>query len=96
MITDTLDRLGAYYCLGGSLGKALEYLASRPLESFPEGWTDIDGDEAFLLVQSRETRPSSEEPFETHRKYADIHITLEGEEWMGYAPEADLEPLSDY
>ena len=96
MITDTLDRLGAYYCLGGSLGRALEFLASRPLDALPEGRTDIDGDDAFLLVQSRETRPSSEEPFETHRKYADIHITLEGEEWMGYAPEADLEPLSGY
>ena len=75
MITDTLDRLGAYFCLGGSLGKALEFLASRCLESLPEGRTDIDGDDAFLLVQSRDTRPSSEEPFETHRKYADIHIT---------------------
>lgn len=96
MIADTLDRLGAYFCLGGSLARALEFLSSRPLESLPDGRTDIDGDNVFLLVQSRETRPASEESFETHGKYVDIHITLEGEEWMGYAPASDLEPLTDY
>jgi len=96
MIADTLERLGEYACLGGGLGKALEFLASSDLHALPEGKIPVCGDDLFLLVQRRRTCPPEEEPFETHRRYADIHITLEGEEWLGYAPLADLSPLAPY
>lgn len=96
MIADSFDRLSTYFPLGGNVGKALEFLAFHPLDSLSEGKTVLSSGDVFLLVQRREACFSSEEPFEAHRLYVDIHITLEGDEWLGYSPVKNLTPLSPY
>ena len=47
---------------------------------------DIDGDAAFALVQSYQSRMEHHEPkFELHRKYVDIQYLVSGAEIMGWA-----------
>lgn len=96
MLLDALSNLDRYGFLKGSLGHARSFLLTRDLRAFPEGRTNILGDDVYLLVQRRDTKRSSEEPFEVHRRYVDIHIPLEGEEWLGYAPVTEGTQLSRY
>ena len=68
MISDTLERLGTYVCLGGGIGKALDFLVSSDLHALPEGKIPLCGDDVFLLVQRRRTCPPEEEPFRSEER----------------------------
>jgi YhcH/YjgK/YiaL family protein len=96
MIVDARTNMNRYLFLPGDLGTALAYLAERDLRSLPDGRSDIPGSGAFLTLQDRRTVRPSEEPFEVHRMFVDVHILLEGEEWIGYAPVTEGTPLGPY
>jgi YhcH/YjgK/YiaL family protein len=50
----------------------------------PDGRVEIDGEDAFALVQSYETQ-TGDWLFEGHRKYLDIQYVASGEEVIGWA-----------
>lgn len=43
-----------------------------------------------------ETRPQAEVPFEAHRKLWDVQLVIEGEEYIGCAPLADVVEATPY
>lgn len=43
-----------------------------------------------------ETAEESETPFEAHRKFWDLQIVMEGEEFLGYAPVSSLSQTAPY
>ncbi|MBQ9112494.1 MAG: YhcH/YjgK/YiaL family protein [Clostridia bacterium] len=56
-------------------------IAKAALNSIPEdGKYALDGDKVYYSVQSYDTKPASEAKFETHEKYIDIQVILDGEE----------------
>lgn len=74
--------------------QALTYLAA--LEAFPPvGQADIDGEEVFASVQSYDTKPHADIPWECHREYIDIQFVYSGKEKVGVAPVAGI-PGFDY
>lgn len=96
MIVDALTNMNRYLFCPGDLRVALAYLAKRDLRSLPDGRSDIPGSGAFLTLQARWTVRPSEEPFEVHRRFVDVHIPLEGDEWIGYAPVTEESHLGPY
>lgn len=65
--------------------QALSYLAA--LEQFPPvGQADIDREEVFASVQSYDTKPHGDIPWECHREYIDIQFVYSGREKVGVAP----------
>ena len=81
-----------YDCPG--FRQALTYLAA--LEAFPPvGQADIDGEEVFASVQSYDTKPHADIPWECHREYIDIQFVYSGKEKVGVAPVAGI-PGFDY
>ncbi|MEE1246034.1 MAG: YhcH/YjgK/YiaL family protein [Acutalibacteraceae bacterium] len=55
------------------------------------GRYDILGDELFAAVSRYDTEPREDRRFESHRKYIDIQIVLDGNEELDWAETSSLE-----
>ena len=86
MVIDTLDHSAHYENLHPRFKAAFAFLKKPGIEAIATGRTEIDGAALFALVQEYETKPIHEGKLEAHRKYIDIQLVVEGEEFMGYAP----------
>ncbi|MEZ3478864.1 MAG: YhcH/YjgK/YiaL family protein [Lachnospiraceae bacterium] len=91
MIYTEIANIGHYQGLGKYLDKAVAYLGSHPLEGVKAGHYDIDGNMVYMNVFDYETIPEEGAFFEAHKKYADIHMTVTGEEIVGVS---DLSKVS--
>jgi biofilm protein TabA len=92
MIHSTLDQIGATTSASRHFKTAADYLRSTDLRSLPVGKFAIDGDLVFGIVMEYETRMADAAKWETHRKYIDIQIMLDGREEMRWA---DVNGLSE-
>lgn len=74
--------------------RGLEYLKTVDLNALPLGKTLIDGERLFINVQEYETKSTDPPVFESHRKYYDIQLILEGNESIGVARAKENYPIS--
>lgn len=95
MVVDQLSKWRLYGSLT-RLRRAFELLDSPEAGKWPEGRVDFDGDLIFAMPQSYLTRPVSEGKWEAHRRYIDIQYMVYGEEKMGWAPLASLDPKGTF
>lgn len=72
MIYDTLNNLERY--------PFLTKIKKFDLNNASKGKFDIEGDDFFGIGLNYTTKPEIDCLWESHRKYLDIHILLEGEE----------------
>jgi len=84
MIVTDIAHLADQARLTPALQKALAFLQALPAGPLPDGRVEIDGEDAFALVQSYETQTGAW-LFEGHRKYLDIQYVASGEEVIGWA-----------
>jgi YhcH/YjgK/YiaL family protein len=96
MILDKISNIGMYKGVSVRLAKAIEYLESNDLNSFELGKYYIDGDDIFFMVNQYDSKPAADCKPETHEKYIDIQVILEGEEQMGYCPLNGQTPSVEY
>ncbi|MBQ9565637.1 MAG: YhcH/YjgK/YiaL family protein [Synergistaceae bacterium] len=97
MILGTIRYPSRYGGLGQGVKAGLKYLAEHDLSALPLGRHVIDGDTVFFDVAEAMTTAAGETPlFEAHRRYLDIHVTISGEEWFGYAMVSTLEEAEPY
>ncbi len=83
MIYAELESLKRYRGLGKYLDEAIDFLGSHPLDGFGAGHYEINGNLVYMNVFDYETIPEDEGFFEAHNHYADIQMTIEGEEMVG-------------
>lgn len=83
MIYTETKNIGNYRGINEHLDKAIDYLYTHPLDGIQAGHYEIDGKWVYMNVFDYETIPEEGAFFEAHRKYADIHMTVEGEEIVG-------------
>lgn len=83
MIYTELESLKRYRGMGKYLDEAIDYLCSHSLSELKEGHYEINGDRLYLNVFDYETILEEEGFFEAHEHYADIQMTIEGEELVG-------------
>lgn len=95
MIYDTFENIGLYCKEGSALHKAIVYARDFDL-SLPDGEHEVEGRNIFAKVMTYETNPAEERKFESHKKYTDVQVILEGAERMDVSLEQDLEPLGAY
>lgn len=97
MILGTLLYPSRYNALGRRVRMALDYLAEQEnLPSLPLGRITLEDDSLYVDVFEAETVPHESKLFEAHRRYVDIHVTLEGQEWYGYAPTNNIKLSEAY
>lgn len=78
------------------MAKALEFLARPDLAELAPGRHEIMGDEVFANVQELTTVRPGEKSYEAHRRYADVHYVISGEELLGVAPVGECEPVGEF
>ena len=97
MILGTIQYPSRYGGLGLGVKMGLKYLAEHDLSALPLGRHVIDGDNVFFDVAEVMTSlPDASNLFEAHKRYMDIHVTISGEEWFGYAMASTLEEVEPY
>jgi YhcH/YjgK/YiaL family protein len=78
------------------LERAFEYLAGTDLAALPLGRTAIEGDDVYVTVTEAGTRPPEQVRFESHRRYIDIQLVVQGQEAIEVAPAASLTVVEPY
>lgn len=96
MIYGSFKNLSNYKGISTHMDKALAFVEANDLNAFEAGKHPIDGDNVFLLMNEYTTKPVEDCVIESHRKYIDIQIMLDGTELFGYAPLEDQAVLESY
>ncbi|MDR1874749.1 MAG: YhcH/YjgK/YiaL family protein [Synergistaceae bacterium] len=96
MIMGTLQYLPRYNGLGVEVQKTLRFLVSQDLSTLSPGRYSIDGDGIQMDVVEAMSVLHDSKLFEAHEKFIDLHLTLSGEEWYGYAPINNLQITEKY
>ncbi len=96
MIYGSIKNLSVYTGISANMDKAIAFVASHDLLQLPAGKHAIDGDQVFLLMNEYETKAAEDCVMETHKKYIDIQLMLNGSESFGYAPLEDQPIVEDY
>ena len=84
MIFDDLINIKLYKGIHPNLDQAIDFLYEHRKDSFDLGRYDIDGDKVFLVVQENTLNKDENDRFEHHRRYADLHLLVEGHEFSSY------------
>ena len=82
-VKDTLANVAAYASYGPHFGKAVAFLQRKDLMRLPNGRYELDGDNAFAMVQEVTLKAWGSGRPELHREYFDIQLPLSGEETIG-------------
>ncbi|MDR2479292.1 MAG: YhcH/YjgK/YiaL family protein [Treponema sp.] len=75
---------------------ALAWLAEERWKNIPPGRTEIAGQDVYATLSAYTTKLPEEAPYETHRRYADIQLVLEGTEIIMIADTRELETAEAY
>ena len=101
MICGNIKNTKDYSSINKNFVKAFEFLKNNNLKELSLGKHEIEGEKIFALVQEYITQNEEEKKWESHKKYIDIQLIVQGQEVMGYVPisylnvEEDLRPEQD-
>jgi biofilm protein TabA len=94
MIYDTIDNAGKYAAICAPLKAILDF-AATVTPATPTGKHEL-ADGVFANVGRYATEPAEERLFESHRKYIDVQIVVEGRERVDVAPLAVAVEIEAY
>jgi len=94
MIIDSLTGLERYFSLNPHFEKIFKFLRSQSLQELPEGRYDIDGNNAYMMVQIREGKKVEDTKLEIHDSYIDIQMPLQGVETIGWSDRSHCTELA--
>ena len=87
MIYAELKDIKTYKGINKNLDKAIDFIAEKKYFNASFGKNVVEGDSIYFNCPEKPmTRENVGLELEYHKKYADIHIVLEGEEAIAYAP----------
>jgi YhcH/YjgK/YiaL family protein len=85
MIYDLTQNMQRYKGLSAYMDLAFDFILAKGLDGLSDGKHNIQGDDVFVLMNAYETKDVKDCPSETHKKYIDIQVMLEGSERFGHA-----------
>jgi biofilm protein TabA len=86
VILDTLQRGHHYEELHPQFARAFALLRSMDLAALDPGRHEIDGDRLYLSIDHAAGRGRGGARLEHHRRYIDIQVAIEGDEYIGWMP----------
>ena len=90
MIYDELKNIKTYKGINKNLDKAIDFIVEKKYLNADFGKNIVDDDKIYFdYPETVSTRENIDLELEYHKKYIDIHIVLEEEEIIGYAPFED-------
>jgi YhcH/YjgK/YiaL family protein len=97
MILAKLSEAERYTALHPLFGRALEYLRDTDLLALSPGMHSVQGEDLFAIVEACAGRTREAAKLESHRRYIDIQLVLEGVDEMGWKPLAEcVKPVADF
>ncbi len=96
MIFDSFNNIKEYNSINTRVKLAMEHIQNIDLNTLELGKHEIEGDKAFLIIQSYDTKDKQEGVWEAHKKYIDIHYMIDGSERIGVANIAKLKVSQPY
>lgn len=97
MILDVVESAHRYLSLHKGFARAFEFLVRADLKELPEGKYEIDGESVYAIVAIDPGRQREDALLETHEKFIDIQLVLEGTDNMGWRPKLSCEePTGKY
>ncbi|MBU1169390.1 MAG: YhcH/YjgK/YiaL family protein [Proteobacteria bacterium] len=97
MILDILVNADCYLPLNKGFEKAFEFLKRPDLKQLPVGKYVIDHDHVFATIAKDNGRMKENSKLETHEKYIDIQLLLDGIDDMGWRPKSSChQPCTTY
>lgn len=84
MILDVLENAHRYLPLDKGFAKAIEFLLRPDIKELPGGRYEIDGERVYAIVSRDAGRRKEGSQLETHDKYVDIQLVLDGTDNMGW------------
>ncbi|MBQ3642710.1 YhcH/YjgK/YiaL family protein [bacterium] len=94
MIIDILDNSEKYENINKNFKKVFDYIKTHNLKEMECGRHEIDGNNLYFNLQQGETKPVQK--LEAHKKYIDIQVVVDGEEYMGYTDIANTTVVEEY
>ena len=82
-VKDSLANVANYAKLGPNFEKAVAFLQRKDLMHLPNGRYELDGENAYAMVQEATLRAWDSAKPELHHRYFDIQLPLSGEETIG-------------
>lgn len=95
MIYDRLDNLDQYTGLFENLDTCIEWILSHNMDEVPFGRTEIQGEDIYVNVMECDAIRDTDADFETHSRYMDLQMVLEGSQLFQVALE-DIEETKEY
>lgn len=83
MIIDSLKNGHKYAVLNKHFAAAFDYLSSTDFGGLDPGKYDLITDELFAILSEYQTKASTGEEMEAHKKFLDIQYIVSGSERMG-------------
>ena len=96
MVIDHIHQAALYYRLHPGIETALRYIQSTDFTKVNNGTYEINGHQLFAIVQEYDTKDSSTEKLEAHKKYIDVQFMIHGQERMGHTLLNNQIPTRDY
>ncbi|HEY8887822.1 MAG TPA: YhcH/YjgK/YiaL family protein [Gallionella sp.] len=97
MIFSNLSQSDRYSALHPLFPRAFEFIRNTDLGALAPGQHPIVGEDMFAIVEHLPGRTRAEAPLESHRRYIDIQLVVEGVDEMGWKALADCrDPVGDY
>lgn len=85
-----MENLDLYVSLNPLFAQAFDFLKNTDLLAQEIGKVKLQGDDLVVNFQQAKAKTKEEARLETHNRFIDIQIPLDGVEQMGYTPRADL------
>ncbi len=96
MIFDSIKNIEFYRLPHKNFKLALDFILNQNILFLADGKYPIAGDKVYLSIFSYSTKKYENSLWEAHRKYADIHMILEGSELIALADKQDLITIKKY
>ena len=82
MIFDRIENIEVYAGLGKNFETAVQFIQKLALNGIEDQEFSVDDDRVYAFARHFSLKESSEVLYESHRRYADIQLLLDGEETM--------------
>jgi len=91
MIFDSLQNASTYLKLNSRFQQAFEFLQSPEFATLPAGKYELDGKDLYVAIDEYTTKAEGQGKWESHRKYIDIQLMIQGSERIFIAPLEKME-----
>ncbi|MGB4590308.1 MAG: YhcH/YjgK/YiaL family protein [Clostridiaceae bacterium] len=96
MIYDNLKNIGKYHFENENMKKAIEFLTSNDLLSMEPKRYEIVKDEVYINLLDINQKPLAEREYEAHNLFTDIHIPIEGLDFIRSTETTNLTVTTPY